>query len=213
MLSGRCVLGRLAIGYPAFRTSALILGLLLAHLSPCLVALGDSTVRQSVIAIGTALALATIPLSLVQFRLTTRLWMQLTGLAIVMGLMEFACQCYLIEQDGIEKLPLRLIAYGYAIAGWLLGSVSSNRDNIIPMPVQWLAALLAVGAGALWIQLSISFSAQGSRFTASDDLHPVGLGLLFGVSACTCFGLMFTSAWYTLRAAMLPACVIMIAAC
>lgn len=171
--------------------------------------LEDSIFRQVAIAVGTGLTLLTIPLSLVHFRFTQRLWIQLTAMAIVMGLMEFACQWYLIDQDGIEKPALRLIAYGYAITGWLLGAVSSPRENSIPMPLQWLAVVMALVAGAVWIQLSFSSSSQGSRFSASEDLHPVGLGLLFGTSACTCFGLMFTSAWYTLRIAMLPACLAM----
>ncbi len=51
-----------------------------------------------------------------------------------------------------------------------------------------------------------------SRLTlyASDDLHPVGLGLVFGVSASICFALTFSSAWFTLRLAALPACIALV---
>lgn len=173
-------------------------------------AAGDSVIRQVAIVAGTALTLSTIPLSLIRFRLTRALWIQLTVLAILMGLIEFGCQYHLAEGDGVKQLPVRLVAYAYALAGWLMGATNTYRESRIPMPVQWTTAVVALGAGMVWMRLSFALSAQGSRFSASDDLHPVGLGLLFGVSACVCFGILFTSAWNSLRVAILPACIVLI---
>ncbi len=193
--------------YPFFVLVLLPLGLLTANLSPVAVAISDGPLRQAVLALGT-MFIATLGFLLFVRPPSRKSLGKLVMMGVVIGILEVL---NFLNSSGGEDLAvalvMRCLVYLYLVIGFALAASMPNQPVRFPVSVEWLCIVMALIASLVWLRFYSSASATGSRFRGSEDLHPVGLGLTFGICTTVCMGILFMSTSKLVKAASLPALV------
>ncbi len=173
-------------------TSCLCIGLLIANLSPVVVAIAPRELRLGILAIGTGL-LAIPVLKYFAARdggmRGTGTFYRIASVIVVLAIMELLNLLNTDSELAISLVPLRMVTYFYALVGACMATTQRKAEPNSSLGLQLVAALISIFAAAIWLRYASVEGMDRSRFAGSEELSAVGLGFCFGIASATCIGL------------------------